>query len=219
MSDTTHRRPRPVLLRAGYDLPDDEAQCCRVSSVSMTPDGRVVVSLRGVLWGDETAAVLRDFSRAVDDLDGAPKSIAIVVNSPGGDVEAVRELHHAIRAIAAPSLAIVRGECCSAAYWIACAADRIVASIGSTIGNIGAYLALPRDGGLTVFRSAPLKGAGLDGVSDAQAKAYQAYVDAIGRAYIADAKAARPQLDDSVLDGSFYLAPEALRLGLIDDIA
>ena len=219
MSDTTHRRHRPVLLRAGYDLPEVDPRGWHLSGVSITPDGRVCVSLKGVLWGDETAAVLRDFSRCVDSLDGAPKSIAIVVNSPGGDVEAVRELHHAIRSTPAPSLAIVRGECCSAAYWIACAANRIVASIGSTIGNIGAYLALPRDGGLTVFRSAPLKGAGLDGVSDAQAKAYQAYVDAIGRAYIADAKAARPQLDDSVLDGAFYLAPEAMRLGLIDDIA
>lgn len=80
----------------------------------------------------------RDFNRAVND----PRIHAIVLNvdSPGGEANGVSEFADMIYAARGqkPIVAYVGGQASSAAYWIASAADEVVADETAILGSIGA---------------------------------------------------------------------------------
>ena len=67
------------------------------------------------------------------------RSIILYVDSPGGEVNGCSELADAVYALRGkkPVTAYVSGQACSAAYWIASAAERIVASDMAMLGSIG----------------------------------------------------------------------------------
>ncbi len=74
----------------------------------------------------------------------APKdqaAVAIVVNSPGGSPAQSSLIGSRIRALAkekeVPVIAFVEDVAASGGYWIACAADEIVADPSSIVGSIG----------------------------------------------------------------------------------
>lgn len=70
------------------------------------------------------------------------KAIVLDVNSPGGDAAGVQEIAGEIRALRGgekPIIAQVNHLAASAAYWIASAADEIVASPSAQAGSIGVY--------------------------------------------------------------------------------
>lgn len=74
----------------------------------------------------------------------APKdqaAVAIVVNSPGGSPAQSSLIGGRIRALAkekeVPVIAFVEDVAASGGYWIACAADEIVADPSSIVGSIG----------------------------------------------------------------------------------
>lgn len=75
--------------------------------------------------------------------DTAVGSILIDVDSPGGTVGGVPELAAEIMAARGtkPIVAIVNTQASSAAYWIASAADEIVATPSSALGSIGVFTA------------------------------------------------------------------------------
>lgn len=79
----------------------------------------------------------RDFHQLLDDPD--IKAIIIDIDSPGGVAFGPGELASLIRGRSSnkPVVAYVSGWACSAAYWIAAAADRIVANESSELGSIG----------------------------------------------------------------------------------
>ena len=93
-------------------------------------------SLLGLLglesnYGDVAAAV------ALADADDSVDSIRLDISSPGGLVEGAASAAEAIARAVKPVTAYVEGECCSAAYWLASAADRIVASPTAEVGCLG----------------------------------------------------------------------------------
>lgn len=65
------------------------------------------------------------------------KAILLDINSGGGEPVASEEIAEAIQGTGKPSVAWVRQVAASGAYWIASAADAIVASPNSDIGSIG----------------------------------------------------------------------------------
>ncbi len=69
--------------------------------------------------------------------DSSIKAILLDIDSPGGYPQAAREMVDALRTSGKPSVAWIRGSGDSAAYWVASAATKIVASPQSDVGSIG----------------------------------------------------------------------------------
>ena len=69
------------------------------------------------------------------------KAVFLVINSPGGSPVQSSLIAHRIRALAAennlPVVAFVEDAAASGGYWLACAADEIIADPGSILGSIG----------------------------------------------------------------------------------
>ncbi|MGE3830892.1 MAG: S49 family peptidase, partial [Parvibaculaceae bacterium] len=111
-------------------------------------DGVGVVYITGVLvkrasWISELLGwtsyeqVRRDLQVAMD--DKAITSIALYVDSPGGEANGCDELAAAIYGARGkkPITAFVSGMACSGGYWLASAAERVVVSDAAMLGSIG----------------------------------------------------------------------------------
>lgn len=74
------------------------------------------------------------------------RAILVKINSPGGSVVASNEIYNALRKASEegkPVVAYLGNVAASGGYYIACAADRIVASPGSVTGSIGVIMEFP----------------------------------------------------------------------------
>lgn len=71
--------------------------------------------------------------------DPLAKAIVLDVDSPGGNVLGVAAAAEAVFEARQkkPLVAVANGQCASAAYYIASAAERVVATLDSTVGSIG----------------------------------------------------------------------------------
>ena len=158
------------------------------------------------------------------------KSILLVVDSPGGQVTGTDLLAEAICNSTTPIVAYIEGMAASAAYWIISGASSIIASSDlDRIGSIGTMLmvedlqpALEAQGVKfhEIYASLSVdKNADLNQVLDGKYESYQKNVlDVINSKFLSSIKANRPNVDDSTLTGKMYFAPEAIALGLIDEI-
>jgi len=112
-------------------------------------DGAIaVVSMRGVIvpredrysqyFGEIGAENIADRVRAAV-ADARVKAIVLDIDSPGGSVNGLTEANAAIRALRGkkPIVAHADWNMASAAYWIGCAADEIVASPSAQVGSVG----------------------------------------------------------------------------------
>ncbi|MDP1623713.1 MAG: S49 family peptidase [Bacteroidales bacterium] len=158
------------------------------------------------------------------------KSILLVVDSPGGQVTGTDMLAEAICNSATPIVAYIEGMAASAAYWIISGASKIIASSDlDRIGSIGTMLmvedlqpALEAQGVKfhEIYASLSVdKNSDFNQVLDGKYESYQKNVlDVINSKFLSSIKANRPAVDDSTLTGKMYFAPEAIALGLIDEI-
>lgn len=127
---------------------------------------------------------------------------------------------------------------CSAGYWIASAADRIVSGRVGLVGSIGAVIvhenwsAALKEAGIEItpiqFGEAKTDGAWWAALSDRARADLQAEIDQCGRDFVADVVAGRPQLsaeDVLATQAAVYMghhdeaARSALALKLVDDLA
>lgn len=69
--------------------------------------------------------------------DSRVKGIMVEINSPGGSPVASEEVMKAVKNAAKPTTALIRDVGASGAYWIASAADYVVASPVSLTGSVG----------------------------------------------------------------------------------
>ena len=158
------------------------------------------------------------------------KSILLVVDSPGGQVTGTDLLADAISNSTTPVVAYIEGMAASAAYWIISGASKIIASSDlDRIGSIGTMLmvedlkpALEAQGVKfhEVYASLSVdKNKDFNQVLDGNYEAYQKNVlDVINSKFLSSVKLNRPGLEDSTLTGKIYFAPQAIALGLIDEI-
>jgi len=158
------------------------------------------------------------------------KSILLVVDSPGGQVTGTDLLAEAICNSTTPVVAYIEGMAASAAYWIISGASKIIASSDlDRIGSIGTMLmvedlqpALEAQGVKfhEIYASLSVdKNADFNQVLDGKYEFYQKNVlDVINSKFLSSIKTNRPGLNDSTLTGKMYFAPEAIALGLIDEI-
>lgn len=95
------------------------------------------------LFGFSTYEMLRrDLQAALDNAE--IEAIALHIDSPGGDANGCDELAQAIfdARKKKPIAAYISGAGCSAAYWLASATGRVVASDAAMVGSVGVVLGI-----------------------------------------------------------------------------
>lgn len=79
-------------------------------------------------------------------LDSTVRAVVVRLDSPGGGVGASQEIYEAVRKVRdadKPVIASMGGVAASGAYYVACAADSIVANPGTLTGSIGVIMTFP----------------------------------------------------------------------------
>ncbi len=212
----------------GYDLQNGVARIAiRGPIVPRAPWWATLLGIR--------IAAVDQLRRALSAAEADPqvKSVALLVNSPGGIVDGVDDLAQAVRTTGRrkPVVAAVEGIAASAAYWVASQATRVTASRTSIVGSIGVYSvvvdasAAAEGQGIKVhvIRSGPHKGAGVLGaaVSKEQLAAQQEIIDALAGIFVGAVAAGRrlsPKAAQNLATGKTWLGAQAKTLGLVDDV-
>ncbi|HSQ42960.1 MAG TPA: signal peptide peptidase SppA [Fibrobacteraceae bacterium] len=194
-------------------------------------DGAGGFNLRG---GDLVGA--RAFSELVDDLRQTPDIAAVVlrINSPGGSAQAADILWHRLHTLAQdglPMVASVGGMAASGGYYIACAAQRIVAEPVSLVGSIGVFggkanlSGLYRKFGLNpVTRKTHISADAESmsrGFTDEERLVLQASMDDVYQRFVgvvAQARHLTPSRVDSLGEGRVFTGVQALTVGLVDTL-
>lgn len=102
---------------------------------------------RGDLMADMSGGGAVNLSRFMSEFERAANdesvgAILLEIDSPGGQIDLVTEAAQLIRAhrkAGRPIVALANTMAASAAYWLASAADEIVASPSATVGSIGVF--------------------------------------------------------------------------------
>ena len=230
-SALARERNRPYIL-AGTG---DQRQCFGFSATSI-PNGSVaVIPIRAEILKYDQPCGPRGTQSLLNDIKAADQnpnisSIVIVIDSPGGQVAGTDLLAEAIRNSSTPVVAFIDGLAASAAYRIISGASKIIASSDlDRIGSIGTMLmaedlrpALEQLGVKfhEVYATLSVdKNSDINQVLDGKYDQYRENVlDVINAKFLSTVKEYRPDLDDSALTGKIYLAPQAIELGLIDQI-
>lgn len=181
-------------------------------------------------WGFST----RDFIRRLKTADADPRVAAhlIHVDSCGGEAFGCHEAFEAVRDLTKPCWAVCESMCASAAYYLACAADRVLAiSPHSQLGSIGTMCTMFNDSewlrqngfkeleyysNLSSLKNKVFNDA-LDGRGD---EFVSRFLDPLAAAFIADVASVRRSVEEGsdAFRGEVYYAGQAQELGLIDGI-
>lgn len=161
------------------------------------------------------------------------KAIVLRINSPGGSVAPVQEIHRELTKLDKPIVASMAGSAASGGYYIACAADTIIANPGTLTGSIGVIMQFTKLKGLyekvgleqQVIKSGQFKDAGsMFRDLSAEDKAilqetvddvYNQFVDAIHQSR--NEHLTRDEIVE-LADGRIYSGNQALSHKLIDQI-
>lgn len=194
-------------------------------------DKVAIVNLYGVI--ESSTDIVRQLDRWAE--DDNVRAIVIHVNSPGGGVAASQEIYDKILQIrnetGKPVVASMSSVCASGGYYVACAADQIVANPGTLTGSIGVILQWPvLDDMLDkvgieyeTIKSGERKdmGSPFRKPTDADRDAFQSVIDDVYQQFVAAIAEQRNMNWDDVLrlaDGSIYSGRQAFELNLIDTL-
>jgi len=207
-----------------------------------TADKIAIIDIQGVIMGTDTnkgtssgiiKTVLNQVKRDED-------VVAIVLNldTPGGEVIASDEIYNAVACVDIPVVACMRSVCASGGYYIAAAADYIVANEVTLTGSIGVIIPRYRYHGLldkvgvetNPIRSGPMKdmlsgGRDRSVQEDAAIDEYiQSLVDETFRRFCTVVAEGRDDFltwedvkDSPFGDGRIMLGRQARELGLVDE--
>lgn len=200
-------------------------------------DGMIMNQRRGGLLGDNenpTALFIEKVDKAA--ADSSVRAIVLRLNSPGGGVAAsdicYAHLLAAKKARQIPVVAVFEDMGTSGAYYIACAADKIIAHPASITGAVGVIAeAVSINGTLhkigidvRTIAAGPHKAMAnpFEPLSDKDMAILQSIVDGFQQRFLGIVRTARPNMTAdqfaSATDGRVFSAPQALDLGLIDSI-
>ena len=158
--------------------------------------------------------------------DKSISAILLEINSPGGTAVASSEIASKVKSIEKPVVAFIREVGASGAYWVASAADKIVASplsITGSIGVISSYLEfsdLMEEYGIKYERLTAGEykdtGSPYRSLTDKEKKLLQNKLNIIHSEFIKAVNENRNMDVNKYATGMFYLGIEAKELGLID---
>jgi protease IV len=163
------------------------------------------------------------------------QAFVIRINSPGGGVAASQEIYEEIKRIrqvhGKPVVASLSTVGASGAYYIAAAADKIVANPGSITGSIGVIMQIPNLSDLmqkigirsVVIKSGPFKdmASATRDLTLQEQRLLQRLIDDIHDQFIqavADGRQLSRERVEQVADGRILTGRQALELGLVDQL-
>jgi signal peptide peptidase SppA len=226
-----------IAARLGVQqLADTDSQMQIAGGVAMIPIVGVLQPKANAVsryyGGTATSQVEADFRRALS--DSQVRAIVLLIDSPGGSAMGNEEVARTIYEARGtkPVTAFVRGMAASAAYYLASAADKIIASPSSLVGSIGTILLhtdaakFYADWGIKVTPITQGKhkadGNQFEPLSDQSRATLQEFVDAHGDMFVnavARHRSVTPkEVREQFGQGKVFLADEALRRGMIDAI-
>jgi protease-4 len=205
--------------------------------VTLSQNNVAVIEIRGTIteygagsFGSQGASA-SSIGSFIEEADHDPLIDAIVldINSPGGSAVASDEIAQAVKDASKPTVAFIHEIGTSGAYWIASAADTIIAnrmSMTGSIGVLGSYLefsGLMEDYGVSYQRFVSGKykdiGTPFKQPTKEEQQIFQSKLDALHDYFIA-AIAENRELTKSqvraIATGEFFLGEEALNIGLVD---
>ncbi len=199
-----------------------------------------IIPIQGVLvhgaslpdWGmTGYVNIRRDFDAAM--ADGTIGAVALLIDSPGGQVAGCFELADHIFASRGgkPIVSVLNTDAYSAAYALACAADAVVVPETGGTGSIGCIAihadmtAMMASVGIksTLIRSSPFKMEGnpLEPLSEATQGRMQADIDALAEMFFARVATCRGLSVDQVRDQQAltFLGQRGVDAGLADAVS
>ena len=165
--------------------------------------------------------------------DPSVKAIVMRIDSPGGSVAPVQEIYTELEKIEKPIVASMAGSAASGGYYIACAADTILANPGTLTGSIGVIMQFTRMKGLydkvglehQVIKSGQFKDTGspFRTLTEAEQAVLQATVDDVYNQFVDTIAEARGHLLTrtevvELSDGRIFSGKQALDSKLIDQL-
>jgi protease-4 len=185
----------------------------------------------------EIEGVILDSKRAVEQLerfedDASIAAVILRIDSPGGGVAASQEIYEAAKRVRASGKFVVASMgsvAASGGYYIACAADTIMANPGTTTGSIGVIMEMMNATELLnkigvrfdVIKSGRYKDSGspFRPMTEEDRKYFQRYVDDAYAQFV-EVVATERELEKSevlkLADGRVFTGQQALAMGLID---
>lgn len=237
---------RVQLALRSARTPDPQAAALRVAgpSASATPDGIAVVQVHGVISQRSTFFTEIFGGVSLDRLqatltqlrdDSSVRAIVLHIDSPGGGVYGVDETADVIAEVGKQKriVAFTDGMAASAAYWLASAAERIVATPSAELGSIGVYAvhfdysgALEKDGVVaTLVKAGEHKAEAnpYQALSDEDRAAMQSRIDAYHARFTRRVAKGRGVSVDQARGEAFGAgrvlgAPQAVSAGMADEI-
>lgn len=122
-----------------------------VVNMALSGDRPSLSGLSGRVGLVEVVGEIDDAQSFVDQIerlerDATVHAVVIRLDSPGGGVAASQEMYEAVRKLreeGKPVVASMAGVAASGAFYLACAADSIVANPGTLTGSIGVIMSFP----------------------------------------------------------------------------
>lgn len=208
----------------------------------VSADGEAVIPIRGVMrksacpvcvaLHEETESGKVQAAVNAAAADPLVKTIALDIDSPGGEVAGVPDLAEAVWAAAhvKPVVARVSDLCASAAYWVACQAGRVTVNNSTAqVGSIGIYGVMldmseaAAEAGIKVhvIRAGKFKGIGIPGtpLDEEQLSEIQRVIDETNGSFLSAVARGRGLAGkrlDAAADGRIFLGASAVDAGLID---
>lgn len=162
-------------------------------------------------------------------LAAGARCIVFEVDSGGGYANGCVECAEYIAALPVPTVALISGQSCSAAYKLTSSCNWIVSTKSSDVGNIGVILVmvdtskLMENAGVSFIcftnDGATLKSTGhLDSLTEEQTEFLQESINEMGAVFKNHVLANRPNVSEEVFKAGWYSGSKALELGLVDEI-
>jgi protease-4 len=175
-------------------------------------------------------AAIKEMLKAAD-RDDSIRAVVLDINSGGGSVVPSRELAYAVKDMKKPVVACIRESGASGAYYVASAADHIVADRNSMTGSIGVIMSIQHMYGLydklginvSVIKSGKVKDIGSP-YREMTPEENAELTDMVNKIYadfvydVAENRNMSVEYVTNISDGSIYLGRDALALGLIDSL-
>lgn len=190
----------------------------------------VVVRLEGEILSPTSLTRTLERYRQMDNV----RAVVLRVDSPGGGVAASQEIYEKVRALRDRGIYVVASlgsVAASGGYYVACAADKIVADPGTLTGSIGALVGVANVEELLsklgveveVLSSAEYKAMGspFRPLSERERGLLQEVLLDIHRQFIeAVAEGRGLPVEDvaAIADGRIFTGRQALELGLVDQL-
>jgi protease-4 len=180
------------------------------------------------------ASVKEQLTKAAQDEN--VKAVVLRINTPGGTVTASDIIHHELKAFKAsrkvPIVASIMDVGASGGYYIAAAADAVLAHPSSVTGSIGVIMLTVNARGLlekvgveaTAVTSGPRKdmGSPFRTMTAEERAIFQGLIDSFYQRFLTVVQEGRPQLQmdqiKRLADGRIYSGDQAKAAGLVDDI-